>query len=304
MIMALLSSMLLSGPAPVSSEPGTAPVFGIEEVRDVVYGEAEGYWTESQDGPKGKSSFLFKKRGKPKPLELKLDLYLPEGDERPSRPLLLMMHGGAYFVGHKDEPGQQEWCRYFASLGYVAASIDYRMGYHIRKKDITRAENDAHEDAAAALSYLLARDDLRIDRDQVYLAGTSAGAAISLRLAYEDATADRDFRIRAVANLWGYVYDLEVLTRASVPILSFQSEHDPVVPYKKGYPLNASTLISKAWGTYSIHEKAQSLGIPCEHHPCSERRHKLHMDNKGVLTPRFYEICDRMAEFFAAAGKD
>lgn len=296
--------MLISGTVMLSSAPGTVPSFEIAEERDVVYGEATGYWTESQDGPKGKSSFLFKKRGRPKPLELKLDLYLPKGDERESRPLLLMMHGGAYFVGHKDELGQQEWCRYFASLGYVAASIDYRMGYHIRKKDITRAEDDAHEDAAAALSYLLGREDLRIDRDQVYLAGTSAGAAISLRLAYEDASEDRDFRIRAVANLWGYVNDIEVLTRASVPILSFQSEHDPVVPYKKGYPLNASTLISKAWGTYSIHEKALSLGIPCEHHPCSERRHKLHMDDKGVLTPRFYEIRDRMAAFFAENGKD
>lgn len=296
--------MLISGTVMLSSAPGTVPSFEIAEERDVVYGEATGYWTESQDGPKGKSSFLFKKRGEPKPLELKLDLYLPKGDERASRPLLLMMHGGAYFVGHKDELGQQEWCRYFASLGYVAASIDYRMGYHIRKKDITRAEDDAHEDAAAALSYLLGREDLRIDRDQVYLAGTSAGAAISLRLAYEDASEDRDFRIRAVANLWGYVNDIEVITRASVPILSFQSEHDPVVPYKKGYPLNASTLISKAWGTYSIHEKALSLGIPCEHHPCSERRHKLHMDDKGVLTPRFYEIRDRMAAFFAENGKD
>ena len=296
--------MLISGTMMLSSAPCTTPSFEIEEERDVVYGEAVGYWTESPDGPKGKASFIFKKRGKPAPLDLKLDLYLPKGDERASRPLFLIMHGGAYFVGQKDELGQQEWCRYFASLGYVAASIDYRMGFHFKKADITRAENDAYKDAENALAYLLGRQDLRIDKDQVYLAGTSAGAAIALLLAYDTAGKDRGCRVRAVANLWGYVHDLDILSNESIPILSFQSERDPVVPYKEGYSLNARTLTEKAYGTFAIHEKAASLGIRCEHYPCTEKRHKLHLDNKGVLTPRFYEIRDKMTAFFAESWKD
>ena len=302
--MSLLFAMLISGSVLLSAAPGTEVAYEIEEERNVVYGEAVGYWTESPDGPKGKASFLFKKRGTPSPLDLKLDLYLPEADGRESRPLLLMMHGGAYFVGQKDELGQQEWCRYFASLGYVAASIDYRMGYHLKKADITRAENDAYEDAEKALAYLLGRQDLRIDKDQVYLAGTSAGAAIALLLAYDTAGKDRGCRVRAVANLWGYVHDLGLLSNESVPILSFQSERDPVVPYREGYSLNARTMTEKAFGTFAVHEKAASLGIRCEHYPCQEKRHKLHLDNKGVLTPRFLEIRDRMAAFFAECGKD
>lgn len=302
--MTFLFSMMICGTVLLSAGPGTTPSYEIDEELDVVYGSAVGYWTESQDGPKGKASFLFKKRGKPAPLDLTMDIYTPKNAPEFSRPLLLMMHGGAFFVGEKDELGQQEWCRYFASLGYVAASIDYRMGYHLNKSDFARAEKDAREDAEAALAYLLGREDLRIDHDQVYLAGTSAGAAISLLLAYDSAGRERSCRVRAVANLWGYLHSLDILSNASVPILSFQSERDPVVPYKRGYPLGASTMIEKVYGTSLVHEKAVSLGIRCEHYPCTERRHKLHMDNKGVLTPRFYEVRDKMAEFFAESGKD
>ena len=148
--------------------------------------------------------------------------------------------------------------------------------------------------------------------DSVFLAGTSAGAAISLALAYGTAGTERaagtaseapavsplPCRIRAIGNLWGYVHDLGVLENARVPIISFQSERDPMVPYREGYSLGARTLTEKAYGTRLIHEKAVSLGIPAEHHPCPEKQHRLHLDNKGNLTPRFYEIRDSLERFF------
>ena len=108
------------------------------------------------------------------------------------------------------------------------------------------------------------------------------------------------FRIRAVANLWGYVRDLSVLRNASVPILSFQSEKDPVVPYRRGFPLRIRQA-GRVYGTKAVFDAAQELGIPCEHVPCPEKAHRLHLDNDGVLTPRFTEIRDRMAAFFATA---
>lgn len=303
------------------------PVYDVEVEKDVVYAVAEGYWTEGR-GAKGKYDFLFRKK-KASQVELKMDIYKPEGSDAgngvgaPERPLLLMFHGGAYYNGSKNELGQTEWCRYFASMGYVAASVDYRMGFKLNKADITRAENDAVADAAAALSYLLSRKDLKVDPDRVFLVGTSAGAAISLALAYGTAaTAPSDpadsaatdshaaaslagpaaaplpCRIRAIGNLWGYVHDLGVLENARVPIISFQSERDPMVPYREGYSLGARTLTEKAYGTRLIHEKAVSLGIPAEHHPCPEKQHRLHLDNKGNLTPRFYEIRDSLERFF------
>jgi poly(3-hydroxybutyrate) depolymerase len=252
--------------------------------------------------------------GIPKPVTLEMDIYEPVGDDLSAkRPLLLMMHGGSFFIGNKSEPGQKGWGLYFASLGYVAVSIDYRLGFHAVKKEIRQAEYRALEDADAALEYLFGREDLSIDKDRVFIAGTSAGAMTALNLAFrlygsqpmkemQPRLGREDFRIRAGANLWGSVHDLSVQENASVPILSFQSVNDPVMPYDFGYPLGfAGRLLSDPmYGTHAVYEKALELGLRAEHHPCPEARHRLHLDDAMAYTDRFYEIRDAMVKFFAA----
>jgi dienelactone hydrolase len=272
----------------------TEPTYAVKVEPDVVYGTAEGYWTEAPEDFWGLTGRLFRRKNSRHSQDLTLDIYLP-ADDKPAgpRPLMLMMHGGAYLFGSKTEKGQVEWCRYFASLGYVAVSINYRLGFSLEKEAVLHAEKDATEDACMALRYLLGREDLRIDPGYIYLAGTSAGAATALAVAY----GSNEFRgqIRAIANLWGFVHDLDILKNASVPILSFQSEKDPVVPYREGRPM----MSPYSYGTLSIHQKAVSLGIPSEHHPCPEKGHRLHLDKEMELTPLFYEIRDAMVRFFA-----
>ena len=291
--------------------PFTSPAYDVTVEQDVPYATAVGYWSHAPVGDKKATGKLLLHSGTPKPLTLEMDIYTPEGDGNGKRPLLLMMHGGSFFVGHKDEPGQAGWCRYFASLGYVAVSIDYRLGYHARKSEFREAEYRALEDADAALDYLLKREDLRIDPDCIFVAGTSAGAITALNLAFRlygsqpmervKPLRDKDFRIRAVANLWGAVHDLSVLENASVAILSFQSERDPMVPYDYGYPMGRTgrLIADPMYGTHAIYEKAVSIGLPAEHHPCPEARHRLHLDSEMKETPRFYEIRDAMVRFFA-----
>jgi pimeloyl-ACP methyl ester carboxylesterase len=291
--------------------PFTTPTYEVTVEQDVPYATAMGYWSHAPVGDKKATGRLLLHSGRPKPLTLEMDIYTPEGDGAGKRPLLLMMHGGSFFIGHKTEPGQVGWCQYFASLGYVAVSIDYRLGYHASKSEFREAEYRALEDADAALDYLLRREDLRIDKDRIFVAGTSAGAITALNLAfglYGDKPMervkplrDKDFRIRAVANLWGAVHDLSVLENASVAILSFQSEKDPMVPYDYGYPMGKTgRLISDPmFGTHAIYEKALEIGLRAEHHACPEARHRLHLDDAMEFTPRFYEIRDAMAVFFA-----
>ena len=291
--------------------PFTDPIYEVAVEQDVPYATAMGYWSHAPVGDKKATGKLLLHSGTPKPLTLEMDIYTPEGDDAEKRPLLLMMHGGSFFIGHKKEPGQAGWCRYFASLGYVAVSIDYRLGYHARKSEFREAEYRALEDADAALDYLLRREDLRIDPDRIFVAGTSAGAITALNLAFRlygdkpmdevKPLRDKDFRIRAVANLWGAVHDLSVLENASVAILSFQSEKDPMVPYDYGYPMGkAGRLLSDPlYGTHAIYEKAVSIGLKAEHHPCPEARHRLHLDDQMKETPRFFEIRDAMVKFFA-----
>jgi poly(3-hydroxybutyrate) depolymerase len=315
--------------------PFTTPAYEVTVERDVPYATVMGYWTEVPVGDKKALGKLLLSTLNPQPVTLDMDIYKPVGDDTPARPLLLMMHGGSFLFGNKQEPGQSGWCQYFASLGYVAVSINYRLGFHARKKEFREAELRALEDADAALEYLLGREDLRIDPNFVFAAGTSAGAITALNLAFRlygdrpmtevtprlskrsdtgvwgsapklsnGHAADSSitgFSIRAVANLWGSVHDLSVLENAHAPIISFQSTADPVMPYDRGYPVGwAGKLISDPmYGTHAVHEKALELGIRAEHHPCPEPRHRLHLDDALEYTPRFYEIRDAMAVFFA-----
>lgn len=291
--------------------PFTTPAYEVTVERDVPYATAMGYWTHAPVGDKKALGKLLLHTLDPKPVTLEMDIYTPVGDDTAERPLLLMMHGGSFLFGNKEEPGQTGWCQYFASLGYVAVSINYRLGFHARKKEFREAELRALEDADAALEYLLGREDLRIDPERVFAAGTSAGAITALNLAfrlYGDKPMEKvsprlpaGFHIRAVANLWGSVHDLSVLENAQAPILSFQSTADPVMPYDRGYPVGwAGKLFSDPmYGTHAVHEKALELGLRAEHHPCPEPRHRLHLDDALEYTQRFYEIRDAMVMFFA-----
>ena len=291
--------------------PFTEPAYDVTVEKDVTYATAMGYYTHAPIGDKGSTFKLLFHSGIPKPVTLEMDIYKPAGAPEGPRPLLLMMHGGSFFIGNKEEPGQAGWCQYFASLGYVAVSINYRLGFHALKKELREAELRALEDADAALEYLLAREDLHIDPERVFAAGTSAGAMTALSLAFRlygdkpmkevSPRLPGNFRIRGVANLWGSVQDLSVLENARTPILSFQSIADPVMPYDFGYPLGwAGKLLSAPmYGTHAVHEKALELGLRAEHHPCPEPGHRIHLDDALEYTPRFYEIRDAMAVFFA-----
>ena len=143
--------------------------------------------------------------------------------------------------------------------------------------------------------------------ERVFAAGTSAGAMISLDMAFRPLAPGRA-RICAVGNFWGSVSDLKVLDYADTPILSFQSENDPIMPYSKGYPFQSrlgcfsflmGLFSNKMYGTYAIYQKALEKGIACEHHACPETGHRLHMNKDGQFTPRFYEMRDAMAAFFS-----
>ena len=276
----------------------TSPSYEVAVERDVVYATADGYWSRAPQGAPQEVKRLLSEMQTPKPLKLQADIYTPVADSSESRPLLVMLHGGAFLMGYKEETAHVAWCQYFASLGYVAVSLDYRMGFHPNKNSYAAAEQAAVEDLEQALAYLLTRKDLRIDPERVFLAGTSAGAATALSVAYRPLQENAPYRIRAVANCWGYVHSLDILDNARVPILSFQSKKDPVVPYRKGYPMNMF-FVGNCYGTAKVTERATALGIRSELHTYPEKEHRLQIDKQGQLTPHYYEIRDRMASFFA-----
>ncbi len=161
-------------------------------------------------------------------LNLDMDLYYPREPVKHGRPLLLLIHGGAFYNGDKQAVGFPEMGRHFAERGYVVASINYRMGFKPMSADVDRAGYRALQDAHAAVCYLIENaEEFGIDTTMIFAAGTSAGAITALNLAFmreenrpittrkggvEDWSSSRVKRAYNAINWVGEKFGLEVNT--------------------------------------------------------------------------------------------
>jgi carboxylesterase type B len=60
-----------------------------------------------------------------------MDIYQPAGDVSAPRALVVMAHGGSFITGSKTGPDVVGFCQDLAKMGYVVASINYRLGFGI-----------------------------------------------------------------------------------------------------------------------------------------------------------------------------
>ena len=313
------------------------PIYKVGETQDVIYGRVIRNGRE-EEGER---------------MDLTMDLYIPEDGGQVARPLLVTFPGGAFRDGDKRDSTLVEWCRYFASLGYVAASVDYRQGYRRNEQSTDEAMFRALKDANAAVRFLLKRDSLLIHSERIFAAGADAGGIMAMNLAYmreenmpeiiveeEDTTIVtrqallRGFDVRAVANLWGAVPDSAILHNAKIPVISFQSREDPVIPFGVGHPFDeggyeeeepdepqdmfdwlrsvyesiVSALVPEnrhafreMYGAGVIHRVLRRYGVSSELNAFQGERHNLIIGEDGLVDyPVFDEIKDRTAAFFAS----
>lgn len=230
-----------------------------------------------------------------------MDIYEPAGDTLASRPLLLMLHGGAFIMGDKRAPTITDLAEDFASKGYVVASIDYRLGFNPgSKSSLERSAYRAVQDARAALRYLSDFSLIYgIDPDYCFIAGSSAGAITALNTAFMtdderprstfgnlfrfqkdlgglDESGNEytgEWKLRAVGNLWGAVHDTTLIDEwERIPIVSFHGDADDIVPFGHDYPFPSmdtswtSFVVSKMYGSLMIDRRAEHAGIPSELH--------------------------------------
>ena len=311
------------------------PCSSVSVTEDIVFGQVSGYWDSlpgvEADVMKGFTNGYvksFKKRD----IDLTLDLYRPE-DTEDKRPLILFIHGGAFYVGDKQEPAYIDFCNYFASLGYVTASMNYRMGFHVGKGEIERAGYVALQDAHAAMRFLVSHaEEYGIDENELYVAGSSAGSITALNLAFMrekdrpkssfgakgffngddlgkiDASGNgikADFSIRAVANMWGAVSSLDILKNSRTDIISFHGELDEIVPYAEGYPFSsAGKMISQSlsdvmYGSARIDKMAKEEGLRSDFYSFPDKGHAFNTTGKDK-TPNDSHlfIKDKIRTFF------
>lgn len=138
---------------------------------------------------------------------LTLDLYKPVGDGNLHRPLLVLVHGGAWLSGCKEH---EAWlAEEMVQRGYVVASVNYRKGWHkddfvgnpinpanfpggnclyaADSSELIRAIYRGQQDVKGAIRWLKARalQDSTCNQS-VFISGSSAGAFIALAVALLD----------------------------------------------------------------------------------------------------------------------
>lgn len=308
---------------------------GVKVTKDITFGKAKGYWS-SLPGVEADVSKAFTqgyiRSFMRKDLDLRLDLYQPEGLEG-KRPFILFLHGGAFYVGDKREPAYVDFCRHFASMGYVTASMNYRMGFHAGKGEIERAGYVALQDAHAAMRFLVSHaDEYGIDTEQIFVAGSSAGSITALNLAFMtekdrpessfggkgpfngndlgkiDGSGNKikaDFHIRAIANMWGAVSSTDILRNSKTDIVSFHGDADNVVPYAEGYPFSNSPealsqlLSDKMYGSVCIDSTARACGLKTKMYTFEGEGHALNTTGKNKIPNSNHTfIKSKIASFF------
>ena len=177
--------ILISGHA--SAQKWVDTLYTIQTTYDVVYGQDTGFAGRLDT--------------------LKLDISIPQNDTPSAcgRPLLVVVHGGAWVAGDKNDGYAKRLREDFAKRGYVTASVNYRMGYFNTEKAVNcnvsgwncfnatdssewyRANYRGMQDVRGAIRYLVnTKSTYSIDPNHVYLVGESAGGFIALSTGYLD----------------------------------------------------------------------------------------------------------------------
>ncbi|HEU4718275.1 MAG TPA: alpha/beta hydrolase, partial [Bacteroidia bacterium] len=229
---------------------------------------------------------------------LKLDLHFPQGDTGSMRPLIIIMHGGNFLGGSKTGTDVIQFCHDFAKMGYVVASIDYRVGmtnFPLGSPDSVDAAGSvirAVHDGKAAVRFfkkdvVTNGNSYRIDTSNIYFMGISAGAITALHMAYMDNMSEfpvyadtanhyglnggieglsgnpgYSSSFRAVIELCGAIGDTSWINPGDMPAMMFHGNQDGTVPY---YTDTISLLgqypLLVVDGSHSVDIRLNNLGI-------------------------------------------
>lgn len=228
--------------------------------------------------------------------DLLVDVYRPNGEDQTfERPLVIIVHGGSFLGGSKDGEDVLPIARDLAKMGYVTASISYRLGVDPvgalfnGETEFTRAVIRAYHDAKAAVRFFRKSvqeegNPYGINPDQIYMLGVSAGGFVALHLAYlnseseipevidqslpglggglegESGNDGYSSAIAGLVNIAGAIGDVAWMEGETTPLLSFHGDADGTVPYDSGSPLGGIVPIT-VFGSAPIHAEADAQGI-------------------------------------------
>ncbi len=210
---------------------------------------------------------------------LYLDFYEPANDTLTLRPLVICIHGGSLIGGNRSEMGP--FCTDFAKRGYVAATIDYRVGIQSPKgvTTILEALLRGVQDAKAAVRFFRSNAAVYgIDTSKIYLEGSSAGSMVAVHYAYwdedeippdvnqamwgdiEGTSGNPGFssEIKGIVNYCGAIVNPTWIDPGELPVADFHGLLDVIVPPDSGVSTDFGIQL---FGGVAISRIATQLGI-------------------------------------------
>jgi predicted esterase len=225
--------------------------------------------------------------------DLELDIYHPDFGNKVTQkyPLMIHIHGGSFTSGSKSDGYIKSLSEHWAHLGYVVASINYRLAgdapivstkmepvlnyVQIHLSEVLKSETQAQaatcavEDTVTAYEYM--KNLEYVDENTVIMNGYSAGAITSLWASYGLDYFDIDRPpVKAVLSHWGMlVVDREetknlVPNDNEPPVFLVHATGDSIVPYD---------------GTQYLANRMQSLGMPYALHCQDSGSHSISIDS-------------------------
>lgn len=223
--------------------------------------------------------------------DLYLDVYEPAGDILGERPLIIFAPKGSFIAMDKNETSMVQLCTRFAQMGYVCASIQYRVGVNYMavladpEGEFTLAVLRAAHDYKAAIRYFRkdaeTSNTFRIDTSMIIAGGSSAGAITALHVAYLNKESEipagfdttglggqeglsgnpgYSSKVHAVVNLCGALADSSWIEPSDLPLISMHGNLDTEVPYGTAM-ISVVIPIMEVDGSASLYDRCMNMGV-------------------------------------------
>jgi acetyl esterase/lipase len=197
--------------------------------------------------------------------ETVLDILQPPAPALTTRPGVIVIHGGGWIQGSKEQVIER-FCVPFVQKGFVVANVEYRLAAIAAApaalNDVLKAAQWFHDHAA----------DYKVDEKKIVVTGGSAGGHLALMVGMLPASAGfgPETRVAAVVNFYGITDVPDQLEGANLrdyavtwipeqpdrmdlarrlspltyvrkklpPVLTIHGDADPIVPFDQGVRLN------------------------------------------------------------------
>jgi len=223
-----------------------------------------------------------------------LDMYVfePDGDTAAVRPLIIFAFGGSFTAGAKESPDVITLCDYFVKRGYVTVSIKYRIGANpIDSINMLKAVVRGVHDAKAAIRFFYkdaaTTNTYRIDTNNIFMGGVSAGGLIGIHLGYmndtigvpnwikqiitdltpsgnlegESGNPGYSTKIRGIIGLSACIGDTAWMDVTDPPMVSLHGTNDGTVPYGTDIIVVSGTDIITVDGSATMKIRADNIGL-------------------------------------------